>query len=65
MTINVVRIENLLAEKGLTKSALAKKCGISPQNVCGIMKRGTCEPRTAGRLATGLGVAVEEIRGGT
>lgn len=61
MTINTQRIEMMLAEQGLTKTALAASCGISRQNVSTIIRRGTCEPRTAGKLAAGLGVPVETI----
>lgn len=61
MTINVTRIETLIAEKGLTKKALAERCGISAQNVSTVIRRGTCEPKTAGKLAAGLGVPVADI----
>lgn len=61
MIINAPRIETLLAERGLTKKALAANCGISAQNVSTIIRRGTCEPKTAGKLAVGLGVPVAEI----
>lgn len=61
MTINAQRIDLLLAEKGWTRAALAEKCGISRQNVSTIIRRGTCEPRTAGKLAAGLGVPVTDI----
>ncbi|MDE7002932.1 MAG: helix-turn-helix transcriptional regulator [Oscillospiraceae bacterium] len=61
MTINTQRIETMLAERGLTKSALATNCGISRQNVSTIIRRGTCEPKTAGKLAAGLGVPVADI----
>lgn len=61
MTINTRRIETLLAERGMTKAALSDRCGISRQNVSTIIRRGTCEPRTAGKLAAGLGVPVAEI----
>ena len=61
MTINVQRIETMLAERGLTKAAYAQNCGISRQNVSTIIRRGTCEPKTAGKLAAGLGVPVAEI----
>lgn len=61
MTINANRIETMLAERGLTKSALATACGISRQNVSTIIRRGTCEPKTAGKLAAGLGVSVTDI----
>lgn len=61
MTINTSKIEMMLAERGLTKAAYATRCGISRQNVSTIIKRGTCEPKTAGKLAAGLGVSVAEI----
>ena len=61
MTINTIRIEMMLAERGLTKAAFAESCGISRQNVSTIIRRGTCEPKTAGKLAAGLGVPVADI----
>lgn len=61
MKINATKIETLLAEQGITKSALAQKCGMARQNISTIVRRGTCEPRTAGKLAAGLGVTVADI----
>lgn len=61
MNINVVKIETLLAERGMTKVALAANSGISRQNISTVIRRGTCEPKTAGKLAAGLGVAVADI----
>jgi len=61
MNIDAIRIERILAETGATKSALAEKCGLSRQSVSTIVRRGTCEPRTAGKLAAGLGVSVSDI----
>lgn len=61
MTINAQRIETMLAEQGMTKAAYAAACGISRQNVSTIIRRGTCEPKTAGKLAKGLGVPVVDI----
>lgn len=61
MTINTQRIETMLAERGLTKVAYAASCGISRQSISTIIRRGTCEPKTVGKLAQGLGVPVAEI----
>lgn len=61
MTINATKIETMLAERGLTKAAYAANCGISRQNISTIIRRGTCEPKTAGKLAAGLGVPVADI----
>ncbi len=63
MTINTMRIEAMLAERGMTKSAYAANCGISRQNISTILRRGTCNPVTAGKLASGLGVSVAELVG--
>lgn len=61
MTINTQRLEVMLAERGLTKAALAESCGISRQNVSTILRRGTAEPKTIGKLAAGLGVQAADI----
>ena len=63
MTINAIKIETRLAEMGITKAVLAKRCGVSRQNISTIIRRGTCEPKTAGKLAMGLGVDIAEILG--
>ena len=64
MTINAIKIETRLAELGITKAEIAKRCGMCRQNISAIVRRGTCEPKTAGKLAAGLGVRVEDIMGG-
>ena len=61
MDIKAQYIETKLAELGLTKKALAEKCGIAAQNVSTIIRRGTCTPVTARKLAAGLGVSVADI----
>lgn len=61
MNISATRIETILAERGMTKAALAQRSGISRQNISTIIRRGTCEPRTAGRLAAGLGAELSDI----
>lgn len=61
MKINATKIEILLAEKHMTKARLATRSGMKRQNVSYILSRGTCEPRTAGKIATGLGVSVQDI----
>ena len=61
MTINAQWIELMLAEKGWTRAELAARCGISRQNVSTIIRRGTAEPKTVGKLAAGLGVSVADI----
>lgn len=61
MKLNIVRIEVIMAEKRLTKSKCAELCKISRQHLSTILRRESCEPATAGRLADGLGVPVSEI----
>ena len=61
MTIDAQRVEILLAEKGMTKKALSQNSGIPAQNISVILRRGTCLPPTAGKLAVGLGVRVADI----
>lgn len=61
MKINAHKIKLILAEMDMTRTDLAAKCGISRQNISTILTRGTCAPKTAGRLAKGLGVPLAEI----
>ena len=61
MKISALKIETILAERGITRAALAEMSGISRQNISTIIRRGTCEPKTAGKLAAGLGVPVRDI----
>lgn len=61
MKINAITVETILAKKGMTKAILSAKSGISRQNISTIIRRGSCEPRTAGKLASGLGVDVADI----
>ena len=61
MILNKTRIEMLLAERCMTKAALGEKSGISSANISSILRRKNCQPHTVGKLAKGLGVAVEEI----
>lgn len=61
MNVSAIKIESLLAVQGLTKAELAKKAGTSRQSVSTVIRRGTCEPRTAGKLAAALGVDILDI----
>lgn len=61
MRLDCLKIEMVLAENGLNKSQFAEQCKISRQNLSTILRRGSCEPATAGKLAHGLGVSVKEI----
>ena len=61
MKLNVQKIEILIAEQGITRTQLAEKSRLARQNLSTIVRRGTAEPKTVGKLAAGLGVSVEDI----
>lgn len=61
MKINVLMIEKELAKQGLTKKRLAELAGMHRQNITTVMKRGSCEAITAGRISKALGVDITEI----
>ena len=61
MKLDTTEIVRLLAEQGMTKTELAARSGISRQQISTIIGRGTCAPRTAGKLAAGLGTSVGAI----
>lgn len=61
MNISATQIELLKAERGWTNVTLAERCGISRQSISTVVRRGTCSPITAGKLARGLGVPVTDI----
>lgn len=61
MNIKRSQIEILQAERGITQAELAAQAKISRQCLSTIIRRGTCTPKTAGRLAAALDVPVAEI----
>lgn len=61
MTLNTTNIQIRQGELGLTYAALAARCGMSRQNVSTVIRRGTCHPVTAAKLAKALEVPVIEI----
>lgn len=61
MRIDKQKILLYLAEREMTRAELADACNMRRQNLSTVLNRGTCEPRTAGRIATALGVPVAEI----
>ena len=61
MRIDSNKIEQTLALRKMTQADLASKSGISRQSVCTLIKRGSCKPDTAGKLAEGLDIPVEQI----
>lgn len=61
MKINAYKIKMILAEAEMTRADLAAKCRVSRQSISTILTRGTCELRTAGKIAKALGIPVSEI----
>lgn len=61
MRIDVNKIKLFLAEREMNRTELASACGLSRQSISTILTRGTCEPKTAGKIAKGLGIPVAEI----
>lgn len=61
MRLDTQKIKLILAEREMRQVDLAAKCGTSRQSISLILTRGTCEPKTAGKIAKGLGVPVAEI----
>ena len=61
MNISKSKIELFQARKIIKNTALAEKSGITRQSLSAIKRRGTCRAVTAGRIARGLGVEIEEI----
>ena len=61
MKLDVMKIALILAELGMTKTELSERSGVSRQQISTIMGRGTCTPKTAGKLAAGLGISVSDI----
>ena len=64
MKISSFVVETILASRGVSRKSLADSADISRQNVSTILRRGTCRPETAGKIARALGVPVEQIAAG-
>ena len=61
MKLDVTAIDVKLAEKGMTRADLAAASGMHRQSISAVLNRGSCNPATAGKLATALKVSVCEI----
>lgn len=61
MKIKSWKIKLILAECQMQQGDLAEKCGVTRQNISAILARGSCHPKTAGKLASALGVPLSEI----
>ena len=61
MKINSLKLELLAAKKDWTWSELARRAGMSQQNMSLIKVRGSATARTICRIAAALGVEPEEL----
>ena len=61
LNLNVSFIDKSLAVKGLTQKRLAEMAGLYRQNISAILKKGSCTPITAGKIAAALNVNIDEI----
>lgn len=61
MKIDSYKIQTLIAKRGIKQYDLAKLIGNDKSNISRILRRGSCNPRTAVALANALEVDVSEI----
>lgn len=61
LKINSHHIYTQLARQGITQLDLAKRSNTTQQAISMILRRGSCEPRTAGKIARALNVDVDEL----
>lgn len=61
MNINTTQLQIAMAERRMSLTQLSERSGVAKQNISTIIRRGTCTPKTAGKLAAGLNVPVKEI----
>lgn len=61
MKIRTQKILIALAEAEITKQEFAAMSGISRQSLSKILRRGSCEPITAGRIARAMNISVSEL----
>ncbi|WP_099133203.1 helix-turn-helix domain-containing protein [Xenorhabdus ehlersii] len=58
-----VRLDQLIKTRGISKSDMAKICGVTPQSVNGWYTRGSIGKESAMKLADSLGVSVAWLLG--
>lgn len=61
MKLNVPKIHLIMANELLTQTEVAQYGGTLQPTVARALRVGRCTPKTAGKIAKGLGVSVEEI----
>jgi len=61
LTLSKKKILVLLAERGMTTAGLARRAGVAASNMSQLLNRGTCMPKTAGRIAAALNCRVQDV----
>ncbi len=61
MKINVLKVQILMGEQGVTIKKLAELSGVSRQTVSYIISGKGCTPQVAYKIATALGKELHEI----
>ena len=61
MKIKVSMLYAGIAQNKITMTELAKRTGLAKQSISAIIHRGSCSPKTVGKIADALGVDVKEI----
>lgn len=61
MKFDVTKVEILLAKNLLTQDEFARRCDMTRQNMNVVLRRGTCQPKTLGKIARALDCDVEQL----
>ena len=61
MKIDSLKIRLLYSQRGITQAELAEEAGLSRAGLNILLRKGTCYPGSAYRIARALGVPPEEI----
>ena len=61
LTLSKKKILVLLAERGMTIADLAQRVKMAASNMSQLLNRGSCAPKTAGRIAAALNCRVQDV----
>lgn len=61
MRISKKKLELAMARAKVNRNELAERARMPIPTICSALNRGTCKPRTVGRIAEALDVDVTEI----
>lgn len=61
VNISKKEINLVCARKEMSLNELSERSGVTTQNIRALLKRGSCRPKTLGRIARALGVDPAEL----